>query len=694
MLIKFLKHGKGHAQLAASYLIDEVDHLNRKRAEVQVLAGDPQTFGAICDAIPHKWKYTSAVIAWSVEDDLSPEQIKEVLFEFEQHAFAGLKPHRYHMLAVMHQEDNGSKHVHVLVPRIDLETGKSLNIAPPGHRHYFDPLRNYFNYKYGWSRPDDPLRMKTTQESDHVHLQLASALKAGLQGLPKETVKQVVNSGLELYAKHRLIKNYADVCHALKTFQGVSKVEPHPDAKTPYIAIFIQDRKQAIRLKGEFYDPEFCIESYIAARAGKSAAGNNAEPNLQLAEDYCKQFRNLRDKRASYYSEVYGDAGADRRAGRRPVRHSDYPYAGNNPENRRLAQHSVAVDGRSGGSLVYRYVADNGSLHRVGYLDRFPGKNPADRTATQSAAQRSGSFASGSPRTEHRPDRELSPDNVRSTATEAAAVPQRPDRASSGDTRRVRQAAENDADGRESPLYSYHSGRFITHHDLLAYLCQQRDLQQKQPAGISGQSGPATAARPAEIRLRNPAASNAIDEREKLNEQRIDHLVSAANRAINSAMRVTRGTEPAFDREKPAINDLESTVKRKKLENEGSNRGVEDLCQGPSREEQRTDPNPQPIEISRDSKTDYSGYFSEFANLLARTIRKIFRSAKAVYAAASGTAGETTDHVPDPTTTGQPGARSFALTEADFGTIKDAATLARSRHAAKKPKDGGYDLEI
>ena len=37
MYIKFLAHGKGDPAKAASYLIDEVDHLNRPRADVQVL---------------------------------------------------------------------------------------------------------------------------------------------------------------------------------------------------------------------------------------------------------------------------------------------------------------------------------------------------------------------------------------------------------------------------------------------------------------------------------------------------------------------------------------------------------------------------------------------------------------------------------------------------------------------------------
>ena len=169
MYIKIFAHGKGDASSAASYVMDDVDHLNIVRADVQVLRGDPQTFAAIAESIENQWKYTSGVIAWSKDDAPTNDEINEVLDTFEAHAFAGLKPTQYHFTAVLHEEDDGSKHVHFLVPRLELETGKALNIAPPGNQKYFDPLRDYFNYSKGWSRPDDPALQRDTQKPDYVH---------------------------------------------------------------------------------------------------------------------------------------------------------------------------------------------------------------------------------------------------------------------------------------------------------------------------------------------------------------------------------------------------------------------------------------------------------------------------------------------------------------------------------------------
>lgn len=89
MYFKFLENGVGDPLRAASYLIDDKDHQNRPRAGVQVLRGDPDTFVALAKSSPHKYKYTSVVIAWAEEDKLSDQDISEVLDAFEKHAFVG-----------------------------------------------------------------------------------------------------------------------------------------------------------------------------------------------------------------------------------------------------------------------------------------------------------------------------------------------------------------------------------------------------------------------------------------------------------------------------------------------------------------------------------------------------------------------------------------------------------------------------
>ena len=133
---------------------------------------------AVADALEFDHKYTSGVIAWAPEDQPSDQDIDRVLDEFEQTAWAGLEPDRYAWAAVQHRTANGGVHVHVLAARCDLETGKSLNIAPPGWEQTYDPLVEACNLDKGWSRPDDPARARDQQPGHHAYIE-AAELRAG-----------------------------------------------------------------------------------------------------------------------------------------------------------------------------------------------------------------------------------------------------------------------------------------------------------------------------------------------------------------------------------------------------------------------------------------------------------------------------------------------------------------------------------
>jgi hypothetical protein len=166
MLIKMLRHGTGSAARAASYVLDEKDHMNIVRPHVEVLCGDPHLFAKIADSSPFKHKYTSAVIAFAEEDQPTDIEIKDVLKQFEALAFSGLEPDQYHMTAVLHQEPNGSKHIHILVPRLELRSGKAMNIAPPGlFQKHFHTLQDKLNSEYGWADPKDPDRARFTKKA-------------------------------------------------------------------------------------------------------------------------------------------------------------------------------------------------------------------------------------------------------------------------------------------------------------------------------------------------------------------------------------------------------------------------------------------------------------------------------------------------------------------------------------------------
>lgn len=195
MLIKMLRHGTGSAARAAAYVLDEKDHMNIVRPHVEVLCGDPHLFAKIADSSPYKHKYTSVVIAFAEEDRPTSVEIKDVLKQFEELAFSGLEPDQYHMTAVLHQEPNGSKHIHILVPRLELRSGRSMNISPPGRfQKHFHMLQDKLNFEYGWADPNDPDRARFTKKGHETYLQ--SALKK--VGKDRENYKQYIEN---LYLK-------------------------------------------------------------------------------------------------------------------------------------------------------------------------------------------------------------------------------------------------------------------------------------------------------------------------------------------------------------------------------------------------------------------------------------------------------------------------------------------------------------
>jgi hypothetical protein len=120
------------------------------RNRIEILEGTPELFSATCDSLPFSKHYASAVITWDSADEPTDSQIFETFEKFKEVALGGVNAP---VLAIRHDD-----HLHVLVGRVDLDSGKSFNAAPPGWQKRFDPLRDMLNYKHDWSRPDDPWR--------------------------------------------------------------------------------------------------------------------------------------------------------------------------------------------------------------------------------------------------------------------------------------------------------------------------------------------------------------------------------------------------------------------------------------------------------------------------------------------------------------------------------------------------------
>ena len=272
MHIKFLARGTGSARGAANYLLGERDATGKPREGVEVLRGNPDMVAAVADSLDFEHKYTSGVIAWAPDDQPTDKQIEAVLDAFEETAWAGLEPDRYAWTAVLHRERGGGAHVHVLAARCDLETGRSLNIAPPGWQKTFGPLRDAFNHEHGWARPDDPARARVEQPGHRAYIE-AARLRAGLRLEPSP--RDLIRDYLLQRVEHGMVRNRADVVSALRE-AGLEVPRQGKD----YITALDPETGDRWRLKGELYGENF--ERERLDRAAAEAAGERTREIEEL----------------------------------------------------------------------------------------------------------------------------------------------------------------------------------------------------------------------------------------------------------------------------------------------------------------------------------------------------------------------------------------------------------------------------
>ena len=300
MHIKFLSHGTGSGRAAVEYLLRDTDHNGKLRAKVEVLRGNPLHAAQVCDSLDFVHRYTSGVIAWAPEDSPTDKEIEQVINDFEEVAFAGLDPKNYLFLVVLHEDDNGGKHLHVLTPRVHLATGKSLNIAPPGWEKTYDPLRDYYNWSKGWARPDDIERARMVQPG-HQALITANEMREGLEIEPD--TKKLLTRYLMQHIENGMIKNRADIRSSLSELGEITR------EGEKYISIKPPGFNRAIRLKGAIYGAEFNTENFQKSDTAENRSGqkNSRDYSRKRASEADDQLQAAIKRRTEYNVKRYDE---------------------------------------------------------------------------------------------------------------------------------------------------------------------------------------------------------------------------------------------------------------------------------------------------------------------------------------------------------------------------------------------------
>ena len=187
MLIKFTKHSK-NPQKCFNYLTGEKDHKGEIRKRIDVIRGNFFTDVKLASSLKFEHKYTSAVIAFKNTDKPTKEEIDEVLDKFEKFAFAGLEFDQFTYSAVLHEEED-SCHMHLFIPRCELNSMKSMNINPPSSSNKFESWQDEINIEKNWASPNDLSLEQDLTWGNDLHNKKRTELKMMLYELFKKNIE-------------------------------------------------------------------------------------------------------------------------------------------------------------------------------------------------------------------------------------------------------------------------------------------------------------------------------------------------------------------------------------------------------------------------------------------------------------------------------------------------------------------------
>jgi hypothetical protein len=187
----------------------------------------------------------------------------------------------------------GREELHFVVPRIELATGRSLNIAPPGRasRRLFDTFRSKINAEFGLSDPDDPARRRG--------LSLPSVI-AKIKNQPEQSwavssahVRQAVNDCIAAKVQAGVIRNREQVVRELKA-AGFGVVREGMD----YITVLQPLTGKRFRLRGDCYRKSW--------NGLARSAWTLHQPNTNRATTHATTLRHLTQTRSEFNLARYG----------------------------------------------------------------------------------------------------------------------------------------------------------------------------------------------------------------------------------------------------------------------------------------------------------------------------------------------------------------------------------------------------
>lgn len=276
------KYSSNGASKAVKYLMSsefmtEAGEWAEREPPPTVLHGDPRDIEALCNGLTFKHTYTSGVLSFTAEESArfkeQPELLDQVIKEFQDFAFAGVKrddckPH----LLVAH-EHLGRLEVHYVIPRVSLESGKYFNPFPPNYdgkrgkgsnQKYLEQNDAFVDQvcaKFELQNPRDPNIART------IKIEKFDGEKITKSAVHKKICELIDRGGAS---------NRNDIIDYLQKAGGTITRKGDD-----YLSVKFEGSKRAIRLKGEIYGSD----SYDAIRSRVGDADRGKEAKISSIEE-------------------------------------------------------------------------------------------------------------------------------------------------------------------------------------------------------------------------------------------------------------------------------------------------------------------------------------------------------------------------------------------------------------------------
>ena len=232
MVVKFFANKKGGSSKAIDYLLNE----RREQGTARLLKGDEQLTRDIIKDINYKQKTTVGCLSFE-EKSINEDLKYKLMADFEKMLLPNMED-RYNILWVEHI-DKGRLELNFVIPKIDLESQKSLN--PYYHKADLKRVelwQDLTNLENSFTNPKDPSKARTLEtNSKELHL------SKDYETLDK-TLHELVNAGA--------LESRADIIELLQK-NNIEVTRTGAD----YLAIKLPESKKAKRFKGEIYNEQF-----------------------------------------------------------------------------------------------------------------------------------------------------------------------------------------------------------------------------------------------------------------------------------------------------------------------------------------------------------------------------------------------------------------------------------------------------